>query len=116
MTRALVNDICKDLPGAEVSDPWGGGHDAWKIGGKMFACIGSMDLGVAVKTADPEFAAMLIEAGDAVKARYFHRSWVLIEWGGDPGFMRDRILVSYDLIRAKLPRKLRDGLAARAEG
>ncbi|MWB79522.1 MmcQ/YjbR family DNA-binding protein [Pseudooceanicola sp. 216_PA32_1] len=116
MTRATVNAICKDLPGAEVSDPWGGGHDAWKVGGKMFACIGAMDQGVAVKTADPDFAAMMIENGDAVKARYFHRSWVLIEWGGDPGFLRDRILVSYDLIRSKLPKKLREELAARDAG
>jgi hypothetical protein len=42
MSREIVNAICRTLPGAEVSDPWGGGHDAWKIGGKMFACIGAV--------------------------------------------------------------------------
>ena len=36
MSRATVNAICQTFPGAEVSDPWGGGHDAWKVGGKMF--------------------------------------------------------------------------------
>ncbi|OWU83916.1 hypothetical protein ATO6_15995 [Oceanicola sp. 22II-s10i] len=107
MSRAFVRSVCEPLPGAEVSDPWGGGHDAWKVGGKMFACIGSMDQGVAVKTADPEFAAMLIENGDAQKAPYFHRSWVLIPWGSDEGFMRDRLFVSYDLIRSKLPKTIR---------
>jgi hypothetical protein len=38
MSRELVNAICRTFPGAEMSDPWGGGHDAWKVGGKMFAC------------------------------------------------------------------------------
>ena len=38
MSREIVNAICRAFPGAEVSDPWGGGHDAWKVGGKMFAC------------------------------------------------------------------------------
>ena len=110
MSRALVRSICERLPGAELSDPWGGGHDAWKVGGKMFACIGTMDQGVAVKTADPDFAAMLIETGVAEPAPYFHRSWVLIAWGADEEFLRDRLLVSYDLIRSKLPKKIRDTL------
>ena len=42
MSRDLVNAICAGFPGAEVSDPWGGGHDAWKVGGKMFACVGAV--------------------------------------------------------------------------
>ena len=50
MGRKLVNSICRKFPGAEVSDPWGGGHDAWKVGGKMFACIGAVMPGVSVKT------------------------------------------------------------------
>jgi len=37
MSRKLVNAVCQTFPGATVSDPWGGGHDAWKVGGKMFA-------------------------------------------------------------------------------
>ena len=39
--RENLATVCADLPGAEKSDPWGGGHDAWKICDKMFACIGS---------------------------------------------------------------------------
>ncbi len=45
MTRALINAHCATLPGAAVSDPWGGGHDAWKVGGKMFAVVGVMEDG-----------------------------------------------------------------------
>jgi predicted DNA-binding protein (MmcQ/YjbR family) len=76
MSRKLVNAICRTFPGAEVSDPWGGGHDAWKVGGKMFACIGAVMPGVSVKTDSVETAQMLIDAGVGVKAPYFHQSWV----------------------------------------
>ena len=63
MSRKIVNAICSTFPGAEVSDPWGGGHDAWKVGGKMFACIGAIMPGVSVKTDSVETAQMLIDAG-----------------------------------------------------
>jgi len=56
MSREIVNAICRTFSGAEVSDPWGGGHDAWKIGGKMFACIGAVMPGVSVKTDSVETA------------------------------------------------------------
>jgi len=115
MSRAFVQTVCEPLPGAEKSDPWGGGHDAWKINGKMFACIGAMDTGVAVKTADPDFAAMMIEAGDAERAPYFHKSWVLLPWGTDESLMRDRLLVSYDIIRAGLTKKAQAALPPRAD-
>ena len=106
MDRARVNAICAALPGAEVSDPWGGGHDAWKVGGKMFACIGASGEGVSVKTADTDTAAMLIDAGVGRRAPYFHRSWILMPWSADDDEMAHRLRVSYDLIRAKLPKKV----------
>ena len=106
MDRARVNAICAALPGAEVSDPWGGGHDAWKVGGRMFACIGASGDGVSVKTADTDTAAMLIDAGVGRRAPYFHRSWILMPWSADDDEMAHRLRVSYDLIRAKLPKKV----------
>lgn len=115
MTRAFVRSVCETLPGAEVSDPWGGGHDAWKVGGKMFACIGAVQQGVAVKTADADFARMMIDAGDAQRARYFHASWVFLPWGTDTGLIRDRIIVSYDIIRAGLTKKVRAALPSRID-
>ena len=111
MSREVVNSICVTFPGAEVSDPWGGGHDAWKIGGKMFASIGAVMPGVAVKTDSVETAAMLIEMGAGTKAPYFHASWVLLPWDKvDDDEIRHRIRVSYDTIRAKLPKKVQAAL------
>ena len=111
MSRKLVNAICRTFPGATVSDPWGGGHDAWKVGGKMFACIGAETPGVSVKTDSVETAEMLIEAGVAVKAPYFHRSWVNLPWGTSKDELRYRLAQSYKLVRAGLTRKAQAKLA-----
>lgn len=110
MTRARVNAICSALPGAEVSDPWGGGHDAWKVGGKMFASVGAIMTGVSVKTDGIETAEMLIEAGVAVKAPYFHRSWVHLPDTTPDDELRHRIETSYRIVRAGLPKKVQAGL------
>ncbi len=111
MARRSINAICKKLPGAEVSDPWGGGHDAWKVGGKMFACIGASTPGVSVKTDSIETATMLIEAGVGVKAPYFHRSWILLPWETEKQELRHRIIESYRIVRAGLTKKAQAALA-----
>ncbi len=113
MSRETVNRICATLPGAELSDPWGGGHDAWKVGGKMFACIGSVGDGVSVKTPDVETASMLIDAGVGEKAPYFHRSWIRLPWTCDTDEMRHRLEQSYDIVRAGLTKKLQATLPER---
>ena len=113
MSRDLVNEICATLPGAEVSDPWGGGHDAWKVGGKMFACIGSVGDGVSVKTPDIETASMLIEAGVGEKPPYFHRSWVRLPWDCPEEELRHRLERSYDLVRGSLTKKVQSALPPR---
>jgi len=111
----MVNKICQALPGAQWSDPWGGGHDAWKVGGKMFATIGTVDTGVSVKTPDIETASLLIEMGRAVKAPYFHRSWVHIPWGQvEEDELRDRLTTSYDIVRAGLTKKVQATLPPRS--
>ncbi|MBU3029215.1 MmcQ/YjbR family DNA-binding protein [Paracoccus marinaquae] len=112
MSREIVNRICAALPGAAVSDPWGGGHDCWKVGGKMFAAIGAVNGAVAVKTDGIETAEMLIEAGPARRAAYFHRSWVELPLDSPEDEVRHRIETSYRIIRQSLPKKVQAELAA----
>ena len=102
MSRATVNAICQTFPGAEVSDPWGGGHDAWKVGGKMFASIGTKIPGVAIKTDSIETAEMLIEMGVGRKAPYFHRSWINVSWDLPEDELRHRLaeLLPHRALRA----------------
>ncbi|MEM9030666.1 MAG: MmcQ/YjbR family DNA-binding protein [Pseudomonadota bacterium] len=105
MSRKAVNAICRVFPGAEQSDPWGGGHDAWKVGGKMFACIGAVTPGVSVKTDSIETAEMLIAAGIGTKAPYFHRSWVLLPFETPEDELRHRLSQSYQIVRNSLTKK-----------
>ncbi len=106
MNRKKINTICKKFPGAEVSDPWGGGHDAWKVGGKMFACIGSVTPGVSVKTDSIETAELLIEMGIGVKAPYFHRSWVNLPFETAEDELQHRLSNSYRIVRKSLTKKV----------
>ncbi|RNF33507.1 MmcQ/YjbR family DNA-binding protein [Paracoccus methylarcula] len=110
MSRETVNRICAALPGAEHSDPWGGGHDCWKVGGKMFAVTGAVDPSVSVKTDGVETAEMLIEAGVAEHARYLHRSWVALPLDSSEDELRHRIEASYHIIRKALPKKIQNNL------
>ncbi|MCR9134949.1 MAG: MmcQ/YjbR family DNA-binding protein [Alphaproteobacteria bacterium] len=104
-SRQNINSVCRQFPGAELSDPWGGGHDAWKVGGKMFACIGAVTPGVSVKTDSIETAQMLIDADVGVKAPYFHRSWINLPWDTPLDEMQYRLTNSYRLVRGSLTKK-----------
>ncbi|MCX7299943.1 MAG: MmcQ/YjbR family DNA-binding protein [Rhodobacterales bacterium] len=106
MSRDRVNCICATFAGAEVSDPWGGGHDVWKVGGKMFASVGAIQTGVAVKTDSIETAQMLIDSGFGERARYLHRSWLYLPEDTDDPELHHRLRTSYLIIRAGLPKKV----------
>jgi len=107
--REDANAICAALPGATLSDPWGGGHDCWKVGGKMFAVQG-VEPGCSVKCPDIETAEMLRETTAAIRAPYVHRSWVKLPEGSEMGEVTHRIHVSYSVIRRALPRKTQASL------
>ncbi|MEM9049785.1 MAG: MmcQ/YjbR family DNA-binding protein [Pseudomonadota bacterium] len=106
MVWDAVDKVCGALPGAEKSDPWGGGHEAWKIGGKMFACIGSVTPGISVKTPDTETVQMLIDAGVGRKAPYFHKSWILLPPETDAAELRHRLVVAYGVVRKGLTKSV----------
>lgn len=108
--RKRVAAICSNLPGSELTDPWGGGHEVWKVGGKMYASIGAVTPGVAVKCADVDTAELLREAGVGTKAPYMHASWILLPDSIDDGELAGRIKHSYTLIRDKLPVAVRRAL------
>ncbi len=105
MSRELVNEMCAAQPGAEWSDPWGGGHDCWKVGGKIFALIGTEGTHVAVKTNGVEIAELLIQTGVAERAPYMHRSWVALALDSAPDELAHRVRHSYRLVRGGLTKK-----------
>ena len=109
MTRDDVNALCAIHPGATASDPTTE-LDSWKVGGKMFVTFGDRINGFCVKTDSIETAQMLIDAGAATKAPYFHKSWILMSFDASEDELRHRISVSYDIIAKALPKKIREAL------
>ncbi len=106
VTRQDVDGLCAAHAGAVQGHP-PDELSCWKVGGKMFACFSSATdaNGVSVKCPDVETAAMLIDAGAAIKARYFHKSWVTLPFANtDLGEAEHRIAVSYEKIRSGLPK------------
>ena len=117
VTRARIDTICAGLPGTRLAQP-PEELMSWKVGDKMFACFGDFEDkgGVAVKCPDVETAAMLIDAQAAEKAPYFHRSWVWLPYAAtSDDEARHRLCVSYDVIRASLPKKIRETLPERED-
>ena len=114
VTRGEVDAICADLPGATLAHP--PELVSWKVGGKMFACFGGDgDMnGVSVKCHDVDTAEMLIAQGPAVRAPYFHKSWVRYVFAQAPrDEVAHRLHVSYDIVRASLKKAERDALPPR---
>ena len=63
MDRVGVGKVCLALPGATLDHPFGDDHDAYKVGGKMFAIVGGMG-GLSFKVSDIAFE-VLTENGRA---------------------------------------------------
>ena len=112
MTRDTVTRLCAARPHATCENNFGPGHDSWKVGGKLFAIVGSAGQGVSVKTDGVDTARMLIDAGVATRAPYCHASWVNVPLDAGEDELAHRIGVSYDLVRASLTRRVRDALGA----
>ncbi|MEJ1997584.1 MAG: MmcQ/YjbR family DNA-binding protein [Maritimibacter sp.] len=112
MSREFVHEICAALPGAEVSAPFGGGHDTWKLADKIFALVDGAGESVITKCPDVDTAEMLKEVGLAQKAPYFHKSWVLLPFDRvEPDELRHRILFRSinDQTSPQAPARSKDG-------
>ncbi len=111
MDRAGVGKVCLALPAATLDHPFGEDHDAYRVGGKMFAIVGGLG-GLSFKVSDIAFE-VLTEAGRARPAPYLARArWVHLD---DPADWPDEELaehlrIAHALVAAKLPKKQRTAL------
>jgi predicted DNA-binding protein (MmcQ/YjbR family) len=109
-----LRDVCLTFPGATEQIQWG--NDLlFKVGGKMFAATALEPAPVCLSfKASPENFAELTERPKIIPAPYLARAqWVALE-------SRDAVPLdelaqllreSYDLVVAKLPRKVQDSLS-----
>jgi predicted DNA-binding protein (MmcQ/YjbR family) len=110
MTIDWVRGVCLGFPHATENVQWGGDL-VFKVAGKMFAVAALEPVGhwVSFKCSPDEFAR-LVELPGVVPAPYLARAqWVALESRDAvaPGELADLLRRSYDLVVAKLPKKVR---------
>ena len=111
MDRAGVGKVCQALPAATLDHPFGDHHDAWRVGGKMFAMVGEQG-GISFKV--PEIAyEVLTDSGRARPAPYMARNkWVNLpridDWPDDE--LAEYLSIAHGIVAAKLSKKVRAAL------
>lgn len=110
-----LRELCLSFPGATEQIQWG--YDlVFKVGGKMFAVTPLEPAPVYLSfKASPENFAELTERPHVIPAPYLARAqWVALETRDAVpreqlgGLLRE----SYELVAAKLPRKIRESLSS----
>jgi len=109
-----LREVCLSFPGATEQIQWG--NDLlFKVGGKMFAVTPLEPAPVCLSfKASPETFAELTERPNIIPAPYLARAqWVALETRDAlPAQELARLLrESYEMVFAKLPRKIRDALS-----
>jgi predicted DNA-binding protein (MmcQ/YjbR family) len=114
MTVDAVRAFCRRLPHVTEDIKW---EDdlVFSVGGKMFAVVMLVPPHrISMKVPQEEFAE-LTERDGIIPAPYLARaSWVSVERAGegmDARELRRRLSESYELVKARLPKRLRQRLS-----
>lgn len=114
MTRDDVLAFCLGLPAAEETYPFGDEVAVLKVGGRMFALVSLDGEPVVNLKCDPARALELRAAYADIRPGYHQdkRHWNSVDLDGsvEDDVVRGLVEDSYDLVVAKLPRAVRDGL------
>lgn len=112
MTLEELRAVCATLAGTEEDVKWGNDL-CFCVGGKMYAVTGLESPNITVKLASAEDSLAWCARDGIDRAAYVGRyNWVTIRPGADLDADEMDALVrgSYALVRAKLPKRVRDGL------
>lgn len=110
-----LRELCLSFPGATEQIQWG--YDLlFKVGGKMFAVTPLEPAPVCLSfKASPENFAELTERPNIIPAPYLARAqWVALQTRDALGReeLAGLLRESYELIAAKLPKKIRESLSS----
>src|SRR5208283_1117435 len=112
-----LRELCLSFPHATEQIQWGSDL-LFKVGGKMFAATPLEPARVCLSfKASPESFAELTERPNIIPAPYLARAqWVALETKEalPSDELAPLLRESYDMVVAKLPRKIRDSLSKRA--
>lgn len=103
---AAFNRYIRSLKAATVTEQWDG-HVA-KVGGKVFALIGDAGAPIVFKVSELSFDGLTTLEGVEQAAYFAKRAWVRVEKDAalTDAELKAYIKASYDMIVAKLTRKL----------
>ena len=115
MNVEWLREVCLSFPGATEQIQWG--YDLlFKVGGKMFAVTPLEPAPVWLSfKASPENFAELTERPNIIPAPYLARAqWVALETNDalPSAELATLLRASYDMVVAKLPKKVRDSLSS----
>lgn len=102
----------RELPGAELTHPFGAGWDVYKVRGKVFMLHTEVDAEpVVILKATPDDAHHLREAYDGITPGYHmnKKHWITLHPDGrlDTTLVDDLVTESYLLVLEKLPKDQR---------
>ena len=111
MDRGSVRDFCFGLKAVTMDHPFGEHHDAFRIGGKIFAMVGETG-GISFKVSDIAYE-VLTETGHARPAPYMARNkWVNLQtidaWPDDE--LGEHLRIAHGIVAGKLTKKARKEL------
>ncbi|KXI17007.1 hypothetical protein HMPREF3227_01757 [Corynebacterium sp. CMW7794] len=99
-----------ELPGTQLTHPFGPAWDVWKIQGKVFALL-TEEAGkpMAIVKSDPLIGESLRLEFPLITPGYHmnKKHWITLVDGLPPEVIRELVTESYRLVVAKLPRRLR---------
>lgn len=110
MNLDKMRAFCMSLPGATEGLKWED-HICFMVGEKMF-CITGEQGGASIKVSDEDFE-VLTERDGIIPAPYMaHNKWVNVQRPNalKPKEWEHYLRQSYNIIRAKLPKKVQAGL------
>lgn len=114
---AVARKHCAELCGGEGKFPFGPNAEVYKVGGKIFALFMGLDSRTArlnVKLPPDEGAELRASFPDSVTPGYHMNKlhWNTILLAGEPARseLTELLDISYGLVRASLPRRVRDQL------
>lgn len=102
-------------PGSVEETPFGPEALVYKVAGKMFALLGVGGRGLTLNLkCDPQEAMILRDTFEAVTPGYHmnkrHWNTIDLDAGLDPALIQDWVDDSYDLVKAKLPKRVQSQL------
>lgn len=115
LSRDALNAYCKSLPQTTHVVQWGN-SDVWKVGGKLFAILGWSDgeSAATFKVSDLAYEVLSDMRGIRPAPYLASRGMKWVQVYDDPGLpddeLKSHIQASYEMIKAKLSKKLRTEL------